>query len=29
MRRDLFDISCRNTMEVAEAKELVAEAYGW
>jgi predicted double-glycine peptidase len=29
MRRDLFDISCRNTMEVPAAKELVAEAYGW
>ena len=29
MRRDLFDISCKNTMEVAAAKELVAEAYGW
>lgn len=29
MRKDLFDISCRNTMEVPAAKELVAEAYGW
>jgi 1,2-phenylacetyl-CoA epoxidase catalytic subunit len=29
MRRDLFDISCRNTMEVPAAKQLVAEAYGW
>jgi rubrerythrin len=29
MRKDLFDISCKNTMEVPEAKELVAEAYGW
>ena len=29
MRRDLFDISCKNTMEVPAAKELVAEAYGW
>jgi 1,2-phenylacetyl-CoA epoxidase catalytic subunit len=29
MRRDLFDISCRNTMEVPAAKQLVADAYGW
>jgi len=29
MRKDLFDISCRNTMEVPAAKQLVAEAYGW
>jgi hypothetical protein len=29
MRRDLFDISCRNTMEVPAAKKLVTEAYGW
>ena len=29
MRKDLFDISCKNTMEVAAAKELVEEAYGW
>jgi len=29
MRKDLFDISCRNTMEVPAAKKLVAEAYGW
>jgi rubrerythrin len=29
MRKDLFDISCKNTMEVPAAKELVAEAYGW
>ena len=29
MRKDLFEISCKNTQEVAAAKELVAEAYGW
>jgi rubrerythrin len=29
MRKDLFQISCSNTAAVAEAKELVAEAYGW
>lgn len=29
MRKDLFDISCKNTMEVPAAKELVTEAYGW
>lgn len=29
MRKDLFDISCKNTMEVSAAKELVEEAYGW
>lgn len=29
MRKDLFDISCKNTMEVPAAKALVAEAYGW
>jgi len=29
MRKDLFDISCKNTMEVPAAKELVSEAYGW
>jgi hypothetical protein len=29
MRKDLFDISCKNTQEVAAAKELVEEAYGW
>lgn len=29
MRKDLFEISCKNTTEVAAAKELVAEAYGW
>ena len=29
MRRDLYDISCRNTVADAEGKKLVAEAYGW
>jgi rubrerythrin len=29
MRKDLFDISCKNTREVSAAKELVEEAYGW
>jgi rubrerythrin len=29
MRKDLFDISCKNTREVAAAKKLVEEAYGW
>jgi rubrerythrin len=29
MRKDLFAISCANSKATAEAKELVAEAYGW
>ena len=29
MRKDLYDISCRNTTPAAEGKKLVAEAYGW
>jgi len=29
MRKDLFEISCKNTLEVPAAKELVTEAYGW
>ena len=29
MRKDLFDISCKNTTEVPAAKALVNEAYGW
>ena len=29
MRKDLFEISCKNTMEVPAAKKLVAEVYGW
>lgn len=29
MRRDLFEISCANSQATADARELVAEAYGW
>jgi rubrerythrin len=29
MRKDLFDISCKNTTEVPAAKALVNKAYGW
>ena len=29
MRKDLYDISCRNTTPAEEGKKLVAEAYGW
>lgn len=29
MRRDLYDISCRNTTAAEEGKKLVAAAYGW
>lgn len=29
LRKDLFEISCMNTVEVPAAKELVANAYGW
>ena len=29
MRRDLYDISCRNTVAAPEGLALVAEAYGW
>jgi rubrerythrin len=29
MRRDLYDISCRNTTAAADGRALVAEAYGW
>lgn len=29
MRRDLFEISCANSQASTEARELVAEAYGW
>jgi len=29
MRKDLYDISCRNTTQNVEGKKLVAEAYGW
>ena len=29
MRKDLYDISCRNTTAAEEGKQLVADAYGW
>lgn len=29
MRRDLFEISCMNTLAAPAAKALVADAYGW
>ena len=29
MRRDLYDISCRNTTAAEAGRQLVAEAYGW
>lgn len=29
MRRDLYDISCRNTTTAEAGKKLVADAYGW
>jgi len=29
MRRDLYEISCRNTTAAESGKKLVAEAYGW
>jgi len=29
MRRDLYDISCRNTTTAAAGRQLVADAYGW
>jgi rubrerythrin len=29
MRKDLYEISCKNTVAAAEGKKLVAEAYGW
>lgn len=29
MRKDLFEVSCMNSKALLEAKELVAEAYGW
>ena len=28
-RRDLYDISCKNTTAAAAGKQLVADAYGW
>jgi rubrerythrin len=29
MRRDLYDISCRNTTAATAGRQLVADAYGW
>ena len=29
MRKDLYEISCKNTTSAEEGKKLVAEAYGW
>ena len=29
MRKDLYDISCKNTVAADSGKELVADAYGW
>ena len=29
MRKDLYDISCRNTVAAAAGRQLVADAYGW
>jgi hypothetical protein len=29
MRRDLYEISCRNTTAAAAGRDLVADAYGW
>jgi hypothetical protein len=29
MRRDLYEISCRNTVATESGKQLVAQAYGW
>jgi rubrerythrin len=29
MRRDLYEISCRNTVAAEEGRQLVAAAYGW
>ena len=29
MRRDLYDISCRNTTTAEAGRQLVADAYGW
>jgi rubrerythrin len=29
MRRDLYEISCRNTVAAESGKQLVADAYGW
>jgi rubrerythrin len=29
MRKDLYDISCKNTVAAESGKQLVADAYGW
>ena len=29
MRKDLYDISCKNTVAAESGRELVADAYGW
>ena len=29
MRKDLYDISCKNTVAAESGRQLVAEAYGW
>jgi rubrerythrin len=29
MRKDLYDISCKNTTAAQDGKQLVADAYGW
>ena len=29
MRKDLYDISCKNTVAAEVGKQLVADAYGW
>jgi rubrerythrin len=29
MRKDLYEISCKNTMAVQSGRDLVADAYGW
>ena len=29
MRKDLYEISCKNTVAAEAGKELVADAYGW
>jgi rubrerythrin len=29
MRKDLYEISCKNTVAAESGKQLVADAYGW
>ena len=29
LRRDLYEISCKNTVAAEAGRELVADAYGW